>query len=79
MCKNIGLEGRQTNLSCTASTATKLCEKGVDEQLICEKTGHHSVAVGSYKRNSNQQMRQVSDILSDVDGPSEVKIAKKYY
>ena len=38
-------------------------EGGLDEQLICEKTGHRSIAVRSYKRTSNRQMKQVSDVL----------------
>ena len=49
-------------------------EKGCDEQLICKKTGHRSVAVRSYKRTSNRQLKQVTDILY---GNSANKTEKK--
>ena len=38
-------------------------ECGVDEQLICERTGHRSVAVRSYKRTSSDQLKNVSNML----------------
>ena len=38
---------------------------GVDEQLIMEKTGHHSLeGVRSYKRTSSKQQEDLTDILS---------------
>ena len=40
-----------------------MCEMGVDEQLICEKTGHRSVAMRSYKCTSSRQLKDVSDML----------------
>ena len=52
-------------------------EQGVDEQLICEKNGHHSVAVRSYKRTSNKQLKHVSDILNGVTEGPDAKVAKK--
>ena len=38
-------------------------ESGADEQLICEKTGHRSVAVHSYKCTSNNQLHKITDML----------------
>ena len=63
MCKATGLGECCTNHSCRASSATRMYEQGADEQLICEKTGHRSVAVRSYKRTSNIQLKEVSDML----------------
>ena len=65
--------GRRTNHSCRATTATCMYEQGADEQLICEKTGHQSVAVRSYKRTSNRQLKQVSDILCGNIDDKDVK------
>ena len=40
-------------------------KKGVDEQLIMEKTGHQSLeGVRSYKRTSSTQQQHLSDILN---------------
>ena len=61
MCVKAGITGRHSNHSCRATSATHLYKQGCDEQLICEKTGHHSVAVRSYKRTSNEQLRNVSE------------------
>ena len=63
LCQKAGFSGKRTNHSCRASSATRMYELGADEQLICEKTGHRSVAVRSYKRTSNQQLKSVSDML----------------
>ena len=63
MCDKAGFSGKCTNHSLRSSTATRMYDQGLDEQLICEKTGHHSVAVRSYKRTSNCQMKEVSDVL----------------
>ena len=63
LCKKRGITGRRTNHSCRASTASRMYDQGCDEQLICEKTGHRSVAVRSYKRTFNCQLKDVTDIL----------------
>ena len=63
LCKQSGLDGKHTNHSCRASSATRMYDQGLDVQLICEKTGHRSVAVRSYKRTSNKQLKQVTDVL----------------
>ena len=40
---------------------------GVDEQLIAEKTGHCSSSVRAYKRTSDEQQQQLSEILYGSD------------
>ena len=57
-------------------------EQGTDEQLICKKTGHRSIALRSYKCTSSRQLKEVSDMLygNVTSNESEVKppkIAKK--
>jgi integrase len=37
------LKGRYTNHSLRATTATRLYQAGVEEQLIMERTGHRSL------------------------------------
>ena len=55
MCQATGLPGHYTNHSLHATMATKLYQNNVDEQMIMEITGHHSLAVRSYKRTSDCQ------------------------
>ena len=65
MCMAAGIPGYKTNHSLRATTATRLYQAGVDEQLIMEKTGHHSLdGVRSYKRTNSEQQEALSDILS---------------
>ena len=65
LCKNAGIQGYHTNHSLRATTATRLFQAGVDEQLIMEKTGHTSLdGVRSYKRTSSTQQQCLSDILN---------------
>ena len=41
MCKAAGIEGRKTDHSLRVTSATRLYQKNVDEQLICEQTGKY--------------------------------------
>ena len=60
LCKAAGITVYRTNHSLRATTATRLYQAGVDEQLIMERTGHHSVdAVRSYKRTSAEQLENI--------------------
>ena len=77
LCSKAGITGKSTNHSCRAASATRLYEEGVDEQLICEKTGHRSVAVRSYKRTSSCQMKEVTDILCGNVNDSKAKVPKR--
>ena len=63
MCQVAGLPGHYTNHSLRATTATKLYQNNVNEQMIMEITGHRLLAVRSYKRTSDHQQRQASRCL----------------
>ena len=63
LCEEAGLGGYRTNHSLRATTATRLYEQNVDEQRICEVTGHRSTAVRDYKRTSESMKRKVSNIV----------------
>ena len=70
MCKNAGVSGYKTNHSLRVTTATRLFQSGLDEQLIMERTGHRSTAgVRSYKRTSNEQKQAVSAVLNQTKRP----------
>lgn len=59
----LGIEGRFTNHSCRATAASRMYQNNCEEQLVMEKTGHRSSAVRGYKRTSEKQLREVSNIL----------------
>ncbi len=63
ICAWGGLKGKHTNHTLKATAATRLYEKGVEEQLIQERLGNSSEAVRSYKRTSTQQNVEISKIL----------------
>ena len=60
MTREAGLPGYYTNHSLCAETATKMYQSDINEQLIQEVTGHHSLAVRGYKRTSQKQRRVAS-------------------
>ncbi len=65
LCKEAGIPGFRTNHSLRATTATRLYQAGVDEQLVMERTGHQSLeGVCSYKHTSEAQQANLSDILN---------------
>ena len=64
LCKKSSAEGFYTNHSLRSSSATRMYQGGVDEQLICEVTGHRSLAVRAYKRTSQDQRKKLSQIIS---------------
>ena len=63
ICKLAGIPGFRTNHSLRATSATRLFESNVDEQRICEITGHRSNAVRSYKRTSEHMKMHASSII----------------
>ena len=75
LCIKAGITGR-TNHSLHASTATCLYEQGIDKQLICEKTGHRSLAVRGYKCTSSNQLKGVSNVLYGNVTENSVKKVK---
>ena len=67
ICSLGGIKGFKTNHSLRATSATRLYQQGVDEQLIMERTGHRSIeGVRSYKHTNDDQERSVSNILQTV-------------
>ena len=55
LCKTAGVSGFKTNHSLRVTTATRLFQNGLDEQLIMERTGHRSLdRVRGYKRTSQE-------------------------
>jgi hypothetical protein len=58
-----GLPGRFTNQSLRRTGATRLFQAGIEEDLICRKTGHKSNAVRIYKEMSATQEEQLSCAL----------------
>ena len=63
LCVAAGLPGHYTNHSLHATTATKLYQNNIDEQIIMEITGHWSMAVQTYKRTSDVQRKWASRCL----------------
>lgn len=66
LCKEAGFEEHFTNHSLRATAATRLFQADVDEQLICETTGHRSTAVRSYKRTNDHLKEKLSHIVQGV-------------
>ena len=65
ICKEAGIVGFKTNHSLRATTATRLYQAGIDEQIVMDHTGHKSVdGIRSYKRTSETQRKNVSNILN---------------
>ena len=57
LCNAVGIQGYFTNHSLRSTSATCLYENNVDEQIIQEITGHRSLAVRSYKRTCENNVR----------------------
>ena len=65
MMAQAGFEGYYTNHSLQVSSATRLFDAEVDEQLIMSRTGHSSTSgVRAYKRISEKLKLITSDLLS---------------
>ena len=61
--KSSTFKGKYTNHSLRASAATRLFQKGFDEQLVMSVIGHCSNAVSEYKHVSSTQQKQVSEAI----------------
>ena len=61
------MQGFFTNHSLRSSCVTVLHNdpQNIPEQVIAERTGHHSLAIRSYKRTQPKLKRNVSDILTN--------------
>ena len=63
--KEAGFEGHYTNHSLRVTSATRLFDAEVDEQLIMTRTGHSSTdGVRAYKRTSDKLRQLTSDVLN---------------
>ena len=71
ICKAAGITGYKTNHSLRVTTATRLFQNGVDEQLIMACTGHRSLGVRTYKRVGDDQKQAVSNILNAATNGEE--------
>ncbi len=65
--REAGVEGHFTNHSLRATTATRMFQKGVDEQLIKRVTGHKSDAVRLYKRTSESLVNAACKTVVERD------------
>ena len=74
MCENADLKGYFTNHSGKSTCATSLFRGGVEEQLICGRTGHRSTAVRAYKRPSTETQVRVSELLDPPGAHRESKV-----
>ena len=45
LCEQAGISGYRTNHSLRATAATRMYDMGIDEQLICEKTGERTEVI----------------------------------
>ena len=67
LCNTAGIPGYKTNHSLRVTSATRLFQGGMDEQLIMSRTGHRSIeGIRSYKRVSEDQRVVLSDILNSA-------------
>ena len=74
LCKAAGFNGHYTNHSLRATTATRLFESGIDEQLIMQRTRHRSTdAVRSYKRVTENLKEVTSSVLNRCEPIQEQK------
>ena len=79
LCSDAGILGFKTNHSLRVTSATCLFHSGVDEQLIMFHTRHRSVDAGvrTYKRESQEQKRSLSNVLNAASNGQPVQFATK--
>ena len=65
LCEKAGIHGYKTNHSLRVTAATRFFQKGTDEQLIMQRTGHRSTdGVRLYKRSCPEQQELLSKVLN---------------
>ena len=78
ICKAAGIVGYKTNHSLRVTTATRLFQKGVEEQLIMARTGHRSLeGVRTYKRIGDEQREMMSNVLNEATNGERETPAKR--
>ena len=76
LCKIAKLEGRFTNHSLRATSASRMFENKIPEQVIKEITGHKSECVRVYKCTSDGMLKSASDSITGVSNEIENVEAK---
>ncbi len=71
LCVEAGITGKRSNHSLRATSATRLYEAEMDEQLIQERTGHKSNAIRGYKRMSTSLQKKVCNTLYGLNKAQE--------
>ena len=75
LCERGGIEGYKTNHSLQVTAATRLFHKGIDEQLMMERTGHRSVdGVRAYKQTCPEQHDKLSHVLQGLSPSKKCKL-----
>ena len=66
LCKRAGIEGKFTNHSLRATSASRMFHSGIPEQVIKEVTGHRSDCVRIYKRTCDDIREKASETIAGV-------------
>ena len=77
LCESAGFDGHFTNHSLCATTATRLFEANVDEQLIMQWTGHTSNTVRSYKLVGEKLSVVTSNVPNGRADVEDTKVEKE--
>ena len=72
ICKIAGIDGNFSNHSLCATSASRMYQSEIPEQVIKEITGHHSECVKVYKRTSDEIREKASSTISSGKLPNEV-------
>ena len=67
ICKIAGLDGKFTNHSLRATSASRMFQSEVPEKIIKEITGHKYDCVRTYKRTSDEIRQKGSNIICSID------------
>ena len=77
LCSKVRLTGKFTNHSLRVSAATRLYQKGVDEQTIKQFTGHKSDSVRFYKQSCDNILENASDVVMTTKSCSPTTTVSK--
>ena len=76
ICKIAGIEGRFTNHSLRATSATRMYNSYIPEQVIKEVTGHKSDCVRVYKKTSDEIREEASKTIGGECKKKEMELTK---
>ena len=68
LCDKVGIDGKYTNHSLRATSASRMYQADVPEQMIKEVTGHKSDCVRIYKRTSDDIRKVASNTIAGSSG-----------